>query len=99
MNIELTVEALNNTNSGISIGDLKLSCLLYTDDFFFLGNPEAELQHFLDTFHKWCRQWRIKMNTSKSIHSFTIDHDPKLEHWLISSVMEVIFLLLSIIDI
>ena len=56
MNIELTVEALNSTNSGISIGDLKLSCLLYADDLFLLGNPEAELQNLLDTLHKWYRQ-------------------------------------------
>ena len=66
MNIELTVEALNNTKSGISIGDLKLSYLLYAEDLVLLGNPEAELQHLLDTLNKWCRQWRIKMNTSKS---------------------------------
>ena len=33
------VEALNNTNSGISIGDLQLSCLLYADDLVLLGNP------------------------------------------------------------
>ena len=32
------VEALNNTNIGISIGDLKLSCLLYADDLVLLGN-------------------------------------------------------------
>ena len=32
------VEALNKTNSGISIGDLKLSCLLYADDLVLLGS-------------------------------------------------------------
>ena len=63
----MTVDhTFNNTKSGISIGDLKLSCLLDADDLVLLGNPEVELQHLLDTLNKWCRQWRIKMYTSKS---------------------------------
>jgi hypothetical protein len=41
-------------------------CLLYADDIALLSESEDDLQSMLDILYKWCRNWRMKVNSLKS---------------------------------
>ncbi len=53
-------------NIGISIGELKVSILLYADDLVLLAESEKDLQRVLDKLNKWCLKWKMQVNQSKS---------------------------------
>ena len=44
---------------------LKLYLLLYADDTILLAESREDLQFALNTFAKYCREWKLKINTNK----------------------------------
>lgn len=40
--------------------------MLYADDIALVAKSEHDLQTWLDTLHKWCKKWRVLINTEKS---------------------------------
>ena len=59
-------KSINNLNLGIKVGNSKVSILLYADDMVLIAKSEKDLQKMLDCMNLWCKQWRLKINTSKS---------------------------------
>ena len=60
------IDELNQCNSGLQLGDISISALLYADDLVLISSTEAGLQSLLDTVYAWCRKWRMTVNCSKS---------------------------------
>jgi hypothetical protein len=60
------IKEINDLDLGITMGNVKLSLLLYADDIVFMADSEAKLQRMLDTLHDWCKRWRILINSDKS---------------------------------
>ena len=60
------IDDVNSLNLGVSIGNRKLSILLYADDVVLLADTESELQAILNKVSEWGKKWRIKFNNSKS---------------------------------
>lgn len=72
------VSTLNNVGLGVSIGQRKLSCLLYADDLVVFGNTERDLQRLMSILQEWCNKWSITINTEKSnIVHFRPNSKPK----------------------
>ena len=63
---DLVIE-INSLDLGISIGERRVSLLLYADDIVFTASSENDLQTMLNTLTNWCRKWRVLINTSKSM--------------------------------
>ena len=40
--------------------------LLYADDTVIFSDNESGLQHALNVFEKYCSQWKLKVNVSKT---------------------------------
>ena len=57
---------IKNLNRGVLFGKEKVSILLYADDMVLLAQNEFDLQLMLNSLHKWCVQWRVNVNCSKS---------------------------------
>ena len=39
---------------------------MYADDIVILAESEDDLQQLLDTVNRWCREWRMQINSSKT---------------------------------
>ena len=57
-------EVINNCGAGIPINEGSVSILMYADDIALIS--ETRLQKQLDALHKWCADWRMKINEKKS---------------------------------
>ena len=57
---------LKDMNIGIKIKDTTIPLLLYADDVVILANDETEMQKMLNSVNKWCIQWKMKINMSKT---------------------------------
>ena len=57
---------INDLNLGISMGDRRISLLLYADDIVFTASSEKDLQSMLNKLAEWCKKWRVLINYSKS---------------------------------
>ena len=64
--IDDLVKEINNLGLGVSVGDVKVSALLYADDIALVSLTEEDMQQLLDTLHDWCKRWRVLINTDKS---------------------------------
>ena len=51
---------------GIPLTNRDVSILLYADDIVILAENEENLQHMIRYMHKWCNQWRLKINHAKT---------------------------------
>lgn len=60
------VAEVNGFDKRISVGDMKLSMLLYAGDTVRIEWKETDLQLMLDTINNWCSRWRVIVNTNKS---------------------------------
>ena len=60
------VREVNDLDLGVSMGESRVSLLLYADDIALVANSEEDLQTMLNTLHEWCRRWRVLINTNKS---------------------------------
>lgn len=45
---------------------LKLSILLYADDTVILSESESGLQHALNVFCSYCKEWQLNVNVDKT---------------------------------
>ena len=45
---------------------IKLYALLYADDTILIADSMQELQHGLNIFHTYCKQWKLNVNISKT---------------------------------
>ena len=45
---------------------IKLFAILYADDTILMGDDERHFQDLLNYFADYCRQWHLKINTSKT---------------------------------
>ena len=57
---------LKDMNVGITIEETLIPILLYADDVVILANDESEMQKMLNIVNKWCDQWKMKVNMSKT---------------------------------
>lgn len=60
------VSEINDLDLGVPINGTAISILLYADDIALVAESEHDLQTVLDTLHKWCKRWRVLINTEKS---------------------------------
>ena len=61
------LEELRQAGEGIDLGDdRKLNSLAYADDIIILANSAQGLQHLLDVAAKWCSEWQVIVNSSKT---------------------------------
>lgn len=56
----------NHSTDPISIDNSKLHCLLYADDLVLLSSSPAGLQNSLDLLAKFCSDWKLEINLTKS---------------------------------
>ena len=59
-------EVINNCGAGIPINEGSVSILMYADDIALISETPDGLQKQLDAPHKWCADWRKKINVKKS---------------------------------
>ena len=60
------VKEINNLGLGVSVGDTGVSAFLYADDIALISLTEQDIQRLQDTFHDWCKRWRVLINIDKS---------------------------------
>ena len=56
----------NILNLGIPLDNEKICILMYADDIVILAGSEDDLQQLLDTVNRWCPEWRMQINSSKT---------------------------------
>ena len=56
----------NNGSTGIDIGFVKLFVLLYADDAVLLAETSTGLQSGLDILYRYCTQWKLPLNVTKT---------------------------------
>ena len=54
---DLAIE-IQNLSLGITVGDRKVSILLYVDDIAILAENEENLQTMLNNLNEWCKKWK-----------------------------------------
>ena len=57
---------LNDTPDLVFVNDLPLNCLMYADDIVLLSTTPAGLQDKLNKLHKFCEDWCLEVNVSKT---------------------------------
>ena len=55
-----------NNDSGILIGDLVLTILMFADDMAVFGNSVEDLQNKLNLLHDYCINWGLEVNSNKT---------------------------------
>ena len=61
------IEELNSSGSGISLEEnFSLACLAYADDIVLLAPNENSLQVLINIVYKWCTNWRMEANLTKT---------------------------------
>ena len=64
---ELLYILINNAKDPILLPDSSyLNCLLYADDLLLIYNSAEGLQQSLDRLSKYCQDWLLKINPSKT---------------------------------
>ncbi|KAK6171753.1 hypothetical protein SNE40_018186 [Patella caerulea] len=49
-----------------NVGNYPVPCLMYADDMVILSETKEGLQNSLDCVDKFCHQWRLKINSTKT---------------------------------
>ncbi len=57
---------IKDLNIGISIGDVKISILMYADNIVLLAENEKDLQCLLDKLNNWSLKWKMQVNQFKT---------------------------------
>ena len=50
----------------VALNGSVIPCLMYADDIVLISSSRAGLQQQLDTLHKYCSQWHLDVNTTKT---------------------------------
>ena len=53
-------------NNPISIGNTKISCLLYADDLILMSTSHESLQKCINKLEQYCTTWKLDINLSKT---------------------------------
>lgn len=57
---------IKELNLGTSLGDFKVSILLYADDIVILAERPTDMQTMLNTVNNWCERNKMKINMGKT---------------------------------
>ena len=57
---------LNDSLDPVFINDLPLNCLMYADDIVLLSTTPAGLQDKLNKLHRFCEDWCLEVNVTKT---------------------------------
>ena len=73
----------------VSLGNIKLSNLLYADDLILISETKTGLQSCLDNLQAYCQKWKLTVNNKKTkvmvvekrqssaqIHRFSLQKEP-----------------------
>ena len=60
------VSHLKENGPLLKTGNIEINILLYADDMVLLGETEDALQVLLNEMYKWCQNWRLKVNETKT---------------------------------
>ena len=60
------IPVINELDVGVSIGDTKISILLYADDIVLLSDSPYGKQQQLNILKDWLKTWHIKANVDKT---------------------------------
>ena len=52
--------------SSIQLGSEEVNCLMYADDIVILAKSETDMKAYLHQLNKFCKKWRLSINTNKS---------------------------------
>lgn len=63
---DLELDLQCNADSGLLFDDIVLIPLLFADDMAFIGKTSEETQNNLDNFYRYCENWGLKVNTTKT---------------------------------
>ena len=50
----------------VSMGDIKINCLIYAYDFSFISQSERSSQNILNKLETYCGHWCLYTNTDKT---------------------------------
>ena len=64
--IDDLVQEIKELNIGIDYEGMCINILLYADDIILMAESQNELQCMLDKLAKWCQNWRLIVNSSKT---------------------------------
>ena len=60
------LEELNNSKTGVKIGNMVINNLAYADDIVIIANNASDLQKLLNIVNRWCECWRVVVNVNKT---------------------------------
>ena len=60
------VEIFGDECDAVSLGDLKLNCLMYTDDVIIVSQSEQGLQKCLNKLETYCEHWYLDININQT---------------------------------
>ena len=60
------VERFGDGCDAVSLGDLKLNCLMYADDLVLVAQSERGLQNCLNKLETYCDYWCLDININKT---------------------------------
>ena len=63
---------LNSLRIGITLGDDRISHLLYADDLTLMAENENDIQTLINCVENWCNKWR--MNLKSKIVQLRVDY-------------------------
>jgi hypothetical protein len=64
--IEELASRLSKVDGGAAVGANLLRTLLYADDIVLIADTPEQLQEMIDVLAKYCAEWRMSVNLSKS---------------------------------
>ena len=56
----------NSSIDPVSVGDVKVTSLMYADDIILLSESQEGLQKSLDILNNFCSSWKLEVNKQKS---------------------------------
>ena len=75
------VSHLKENGPLLKMGNIEINMLLYADDMVLIGETENALQVLLNEMYKWCQNWRLKVNETKTkVVHFRTQNSPCTEN-------------------
>ena len=59
-------ELFDNTCHPVTLGDEKISCLMYADDLVILSETESGIQNCLNKLKQYTDEWKLELNIKKT---------------------------------